>query len=357
MSQQSQTPVQSFSFGVGSGWHNESHFAKLAAEHFGTTHRALSGDCSDPETLKKAIWHLDEPLGDMAVIPTYLLSKLTRQHVTVALTGEGADELLGGYDKYKALMVAGRLRPVSWLARAAGPLARLSRRPGLRRGLECVARSGNFSDAYTSLVSVFAQPELDSLLTPELKERLRGTEPATAVIERILQRRKNMPLLDQLMHIDIETWLPNDVLLKADKMSMAHSLEARVPFLDHEFAEFCASIPARLKIHWLTEKYILRQATKGIVPDEIARRRKHGFTVSLKPWHCDDGTTGLIWETLSAQRLQNRGWFDTGVVHQLIGGDLDNTFVRRQIFSLLMIEQWAATFLDGDPNRHLTQAA
>jgi asparagine synthase (glutamine-hydrolysing) len=96
MSQLSKEPVQSFSFGVGSGWHNESGFAELVANHFGTDHRALSGDCGDPETLKNSIWHLDEPLGDMAIIPTYLLSKLTRQHVTVALTGEGADELLGG---------------------------------------------------------------------------------------------------------------------------------------------------------------------------------------------------------------------------------------------------------------------
>jgi len=357
MSQNSKTPVQSFSFGVGSGWHNESRFAELVARHFGTAHRALSGDCGDPETLKKAIWHLDEPLGDMAIIPTYLLSKLTRQHVTVALTGEGADELLGGYDKYKALMAARRLRPISWIARAAGPLAGLSSGPGLRRALGCVARGGDLSAAYTSLVAVFDQPELDSLLTSDLTERLRDTEPATAVIERILQDRMNMPLLDQLMHIDIETWLPNDVLLKADKMSMAHSLEARVPFLDHEFAEFCASIPPRLKIHWLTEKYVLRRAMTGIVPDEILRRRKHGFTVSLNPWRSDDGTTGLIWETLSARRLQNRGWFDSGVVHQLIGGKLDNPFIRRQVFSILMLEQWAATFLDGNPTRHLAQVA
>jgi asparagine synthase (glutamine-hydrolysing) len=347
MSQISKTPVQSFSFGVGSGWHNESHFAELVAKHFGTEHRALSGDCGDPETLKDSIWHLDEPLGDMAIIPTYLLSKLTREHVTIALTGEGADELLGGYDKYKALIAARRLRGLSWAAKAGESVAGLSRGPGFRRALRCVARSGDFADAYMSLVSVFDESEVKSLLTPELAARLKNTEPATAVIERILKDRTEMPLLDQLMHIDIETWLPNDVLLKADKMSMAHSLEARVPFLDHEFAEFCASIPPRLKIRWLKEKYILRQAMKGLVPDEIRRRRKHGFTVSLKPWLNDDGATGLIPETLSASRLQDRGWFDGGVVQQLTGGNLDNPFTRRQVFSLLMAEQWATTFLDN----------
>jgi len=357
MSQISNTPVQSFSFGVGSGWHNESHFAETVGNHFGTTHRALSGDCSDPDTLNKAIWHLDEPLGDMAIIPTYLLSKLTRQHVTVALTGEGADELLGGYDKYKALLAARRLRPFSLVARAAGPLAGLSPGIGLSRALGCVARSSDLASAYTSLVAVFDQPELDSLLSPELAEQLTDTEPATAVIERIVQDRKDMPLLDQLMHIDIETWLPNDVLLKADKMSMAHSLEARVPFLDHDFAEFCASIPPKLKIHWLTEKFILRRAMKGIVPDEILRRRKHGFTVSLKPWLNADGATGLIRETLSTRRLRNRGWFDPEVVHQLISGNLDNPFTRRQVFSILMLEQWATTFLDRNPTQHLVQVA
>jgi asparagine synthase (glutamine-hydrolysing) len=292
----------------------------------------------------------------MAIIPTYLLSKLTRQHVTVALTGEGADELLGGYDKYKALMAVHRLRRVSWAARAAGPLGGLFRGPGPRRALKSVALGGDFPAAYISLVSVFDEQERDSILTPELTARLRDTEPATAVIERILKDRTKLPMLDQLMHIDIETWLPNDVLLKADKMSMAHSLEARVPFLDHEFAEFCASIPPRLKIRWLKEKYILRQAMKGIVPDQILQRRKHGFTVSLKPWLGDDGKTGLIPETLSARHLQRRGWFDSGFVQQLIGEKLDDPFVRRQVFSLLMAEQWAGTFLDGDPTRHLTHA-
>lgn len=357
MSQMSDTPVQSFSFGVGSGWHNESQFAKLAADHFGTKHRALSGDCGDPETLRDSIWHLDEPLGDMAIIPTYLLSKLTREHVTIALTGEGADELLGGYDKYKALMAARRVRGFSWAARGVEPLAGLSRGPGLRRALRCVARSSDLADAYTSLVAVFDEPELDSLLTPELAARLNGTEPATAVIERILKDRTELPLLDQLMHIDVETWLPNDVLLKADKMSMAHSLEARVPFLDHEFAEFCASIPPKLKIHWLKEKYILRKAMTGVVPDEILNRRKHGFTVSLKPWLDADGTTGLIPETLSGSRLKDRGWFNSGVVQKLIGDNLDDSFIRRQVFSLLMAEQWAATFLDGDSTRYLPQVA
>jgi asparagine synthase (glutamine-hydrolysing) len=220
-----------------------------------------------------------------------------------------------------------------------------------------VSLGGNFAAAYISLVSVFDQQELDSLLTPELTARLRDTEPATAVIERILKGRTGMPLLDQLMHIDIETWLPNDVLLKADKMSMAHSLEARVPFLDHEFAEFCASIPPRLKIRWHKEKYILRQAMTGIVPDEIRRRRKHGFTVSLKPWLGGDRKTGLIPETLAADRLQRRGWFDSEIVSQLIGERLDDPFIRRQVFSLLMAEQWADTFLDRDPTRHLMQAA
>lgn len=342
----SATPVESFSFGVGSGWHNESHFAKLVANHFGTVHRELSGDCSDPDTLKRAIWHLDEPLADMAIIPTYLLSKLTRQHVTVALSGEGADELLGGYDKYKALTAVRRLRALSWIAGAMQPLARISSRPTLRRTLGCAARAQNLADAYTTLIAVFDDSELGKLISPELGECLEGTEPAIGVIERILRDRKDAPVLDQLMHIDIETWLPNDVLLKADKMSMAHSLEARVPFLDHEFAEFCASIPPSFKIHWLTEKYILRRAMSGLVPDEIPRRRKHGFTVSLKPWLNGNGAPGLIEEILSANRLSTRGWFRPSFVSGLVNSELDNPYIRRQVFSILMLEQWASTFLD-----------
>ena len=351
MSGMIQEPVRSFSFGVGEGWHNESEFAAIAADRFGTQHYKLGGNCNDPETLERAVWFLDEPLADTAVIPTYLLSELTRQHVTVVLTGEGADELLGGYDKYKALSVVAKLKRLSWLAMAGRPVSQFFSLSGLERALDSVALAGDFPAAYMALVSVFSPNELDSLLTPELLEMFRDTEPPEAVIRRALADLQELNIMDQLMHIDVATWLPNDVLLKADKMSMAHALEARVPFLDHEFAEFAASIPSSIKLRRMREKHILRLAMRGLVPEQIVRRRKHGFTVSLKPWQSSEGSSGLLETVLSSERLRARGWFRPEAVAALLRKPLDDGFVRRQVFTVLMAEEWSRIFLDGAGRR------
>ena len=141
--------------------------------------------------------------------------------------------------------------------------------------------------------------------------------------------------------MDIDTWLPNDILLKADKMTMAHGLEARVPFLDYEFAEFCARMPSSLKLRRLQEKYVLRKAMHGMVPEEIIRRRKHGFTVSLKSW-----LNGTLKSVLEESRLRERGWFRPEWVNEKLSADLDDPFVRRQVFAVVTLELWAQTFLD-----------
>lgn len=355
MSKLMNQPVKTFSFGVGSGWHNESKFANLAAERFATDHYPLTGDCNDKDTFERTVWSLDEPLADAAIIPTYLLSELTRQHVTVVLTGEGADELLGGYDKYKALSLAAKLKPFAKIAAVASALCRKMGNLSAHRAAECISLSADLPAAYIALVSVFSEAEKGRLITPELQESLRHTEPPDMVIRRALRGRENLSILDQLMHIDVATWLPNDVLLKADKMSMAHSLEARVPFLDHEFAEFAASIPSTMKLKWMREKHILRLAMKNLVPDEIIKRRKHGFTVSLNPWRGSASDPGLLETVLSDSRTRSRNWFRPEALAELQRQPLDNAFARRQIFTVLMAEQWASIHLDNGSNRSWCQ--
>jgi len=351
MSKMSDRPVETFSFGVGSGWHNETEYAELAASAFNTSHHPLSGDCNEPEFLEQAIWYLDEPLADTAIIPTYLLSKLTRQHVTVALTGEGADELLGGYDKYKVLTYGDRIG--RWLPSA--PLSAFSnlvpKWHKLYRALRFLSNSRDTAKAYMELVAVFSDREKQNLYASDTCALLYKKEPAYEVINRILDGCHGPTYLDDLLHIDLQTWLPNDVLLKADKMTMAHSLEGRVPFLDHEFAQFCASMPASLKIKGLREKHILRESMRGLVPERIVNRKKHGFTVSLKPWTKDSNNTrnDLVRETLSEQNIKQRGWFNYTPVNKLLNGDLNDQYTRRQVTSLLMLEKWAQIFLDS-PN-------
>ena len=215
-------PVETFSFGVGSGWHNETEYAEIVASRFGTAHHALSGDCDDIDVLRQVIWHLDEPLADTAVIPTYQLSALTRQHVTVALTGEGADELLGGYDKYKALVVGdrlGRWLPGGALGAFHGLVANW---PKASRGLNFLAAAKDRARAYMALIAVFDDADLRRVLTPETHRLVTDQEPANEVIRRVLAGCKGPTWLDDLFQIDVHTWLVDDVLLKADKMSMAH---------------------------------------------------------------------------------------------------------------------------------------
>jgi len=340
-------PIQTFSFGVAEGWHNEAHYAEIVAEALGTDHHPLTGDLNDSDLLGKIIWHLDEPLADTAVIPTYLLSALTRRHVTVALTGEGADELLGGYEKYKILVggdMASRLVP-------AGPFVflgdMLSRWEKPHRALRYLAAARDRARSYMELVSVFNEREKSELLSAAGRALISGTDSGEGVVRRILAHaNRHTDYLNELMHIDVQTWLPNDVLLKADKMSMAHGLEARVPFLDHEFAEFCAKMPAGLKIRRGKEKYVLRRSMEGILPPEIVSRKKHGFTVPLTDWLTGDDATGPLAAILNDDCAVAH-LFDKGRVRRLLRRDVNNEFVRRQVFCLKMLQDWSAVFLDA----------
>jgi len=345
MSQMSNKPVETFSFGVGSGWHNETSYAEEVSEFFNTSHHPLSGDCNEPELFKRVIWYLDEPLADTAVIPTFLLSKLTREFVTVALTGEGADELLGGYDKYKVLLVGDRIGKFvpEFLLR---PFTKVTKNWNkLFRGLNFLASSRDRARAYMELVSVFHESEKQNLYSETGKKFVKKAESSSQVIKRILDDCKGTTYLDDLFQIDLMTWLPNDVLLKADKMTMAHGLEGRVPFLDHKFAEFCSSIPANLKVKKWQEKYILRKAMQGFVPDSIIKRKKHGFTVSLKPW-ANGGENSTLRSILSKENIERRGLFNFAEVDKLLNKDLDDPYVRRQVTSLLTFELWAQVFID-----------
>jgi asparagine synthase (glutamine-hydrolysing) len=334
-------PVETFSFGVGTGWHDETQYAELAARALNTNHHPLSGDCDDLDLLRKVVWHLDEPLADTATVPTYQLASLASRHVTVALSGEGADELLGGYDKYKLLSYGQRLGPL--VPRVPGNLiAKLMQgwtKP--HRALRFLAQSYDQPQAYMELVGVYNDAERQRALSPVLAQQLRDQEPAAEVVRRIFHECQGLSYLDTIFHVDIDTWLPNDILLKADKMTMAHGLEARVPFLDHEFAEFCARMPASLKLRHWQEKYVLRKAMRGMVPEAIVNRRKHGFTVSLKSW-----LDGPLRTVLDDGRLRARGWFNPEWVAQRMQGDLNDPFVRRQVFAIVALELWAETFLD-----------
>lgn len=344
MSQVSKDPIETFSIGFDDQIKDESKYARIVADHFKTTHHELLACADAVELLQSVIWSLDEPLADAATIPTYMMSKMTKEYVTVVLSGEGADELFGGYDKYKILCLINRVRPMvpsrlfNWLSDSSGMGINLS------RVCQMLAECQDMTDGYLRLTSVFTQDEKLNVYSEKVKRYFRRYDSSREVVNKYLGKCENM--LDSLMYLDIKTWLPNDVLLKNDKMTMANSIEARVPFLDHKFAEMAAQIPASSKLRWMKEKYILRKAMQGIVPDCIVKRRKHGFTVPIQHWMKGD-LMNFSKKILSRKNVENRGFFDFPTVEAIMNKNQDNVFYRRQFWSLLTFELWCQVYIDG----------
>lgn len=339
MSEIKTDPVETFSIGFDDTKWNESYYSDIVAKHYKTNHHRLIAKANAIDLIKKVIWHLDEPLADAATIPTFMMSELTREFVTVVLSGEGTDELLGGYDKYKVLGLGHALRFFTpgfifkGFASCAGKNIKLSRL------CEFLAALRDPAQAYLQLVAVFSEKEKQELYRqPSLMKN-----SSYELIRSLSSRFKDT--LHNYLYIDIKTWLPNDVLLKNDKMSMANSIEARVPFLDHLFAEDAARVPASLKMRGMTEKYILRKAMEPIVPRVITRRRKHGFTVPLQHWM--EGELDLFSRSvLSRNNIEKRGLLNYEFVDNLRCKSMNNVYYRRQFWGVLTFELWCQTFLD-----------
>ncbi len=334
-------PVETFSIGFDDIKWNESRYSDFVASHYHTNHHRLIAGAHHIDLMHKVIRHLDEPLADAATIPTYMMSELTRRYVTVVLSGEGADELFAGYDKYKILdfgRFIRRLNP-SFLFNSMSNSSLGRKNITIGRISDYLGAVKDPAHAYLQLVSVFTKRERQKLYRrPDIIN-----DTSYEIIKKYINRFENN--LHNLLYIDLKTWLPNDVLLKNDKMTMANSIEARVPFLDHLFAEESARIPASMKMKGMREKYILRKAMESVVPMEIVKRRKHGFTVPLQHW-MDGGLDRFAREALSKKTIERRGYFNYDTIESLFQKSLKNIFYRRQFWSVLTFELWCQTFLD-----------
>jgi len=348
MSQLVDNPVKTFTAGFEGGWYDESPYAELIAKEFKTDHHPLKIKADAVSVLEKAIWHLDEPLADAATIPTYLLSQLTKKFVTVILSGEGADELLAGYDKYKFLFYREKLSPLLYKPLFSIMSNIFKNKIKFQRGFDLLSSKGSAGETYLNLAAVFTEQEKQKLLGPELKELKNGTEEPLKLVDRYLSDEgQGEDFLDRLMYLDIKTWLPNDVLLKNDKMTMAHSLEARVPFLDHKFAEFAMTIPNKLKLKGLSEKHILRKSMKGLIPKSIIKRKKHGFTVPIAKW-MQNGLRKYVETLLDKERVKSLGFWNYSYIEKLMTQDLNNEFYRRQFWTIVTFEVWHKIFVERE---------
>ncbi|MGQ0603008.1 MAG: asparagine synthase (glutamine-hydrolyzing) [Anaerolineales bacterium] len=349
MSQLMSQPVDTFSVGFEEEVHNELPFAGLIAQHFGTHHHELMVNTCSPELFERLVWHFDEPVADPAAVPTMLVSELARRHVTVVLTGEGGDELFAGYDYYRSARARqpGDFVPASVRRQVLPALARTANailgRPryhertiwfwSLPPHKQILAAAGVFTDAGKA-----------SLYHPTFRSQ--GTEDATgAILKRAYDRSGARHELSRRMYWDTKVWLADDLLMKVDKMSMSHSIEARTPYLDHRLMEFMATVPVSLKVDGGIPKRILKEVAKTILPDAIINRRKHTFDVPIGKW-LTGSLRELTLDVVASGRVGGRPIFNpdyiTGELWRgLQAGDRGSA---RQLWTLLNLGLWAKRY-------------
>jgi asparagine synthase (glutamine-hydrolysing) len=293
MAQESGGRVKTFSIGYeGAGsFQDERRYARIVAERFATEHHEFVVSPDVKALLPDLVATMEQPFADSSVIPNYYISKLTRQHVTVALSGLGGDEIGGGYQRYLGMLwserygrLPGALRP-GWLESA------VARLPDVRSGRRWIDQAKRFfaaagmgtADRYAAMVTTFSPADRARLLAPDFRARF-GPDDAEDLVRRVFASGDADGVLNAAMLADLRSYLPGDLLTLADRVSMRHSLEVRVPFLDHPLVELMASVPDNLKVAGRTKKVLMREAFQALLPASILRRRKVGFSVPLALW-------------------------------------------------------------------------
>ncbi|MCI0621692.1 MAG: asparagine synthase (glutamine-hydrolyzing) [Acidobacteria bacterium] len=350
-------PVKSFSIGFGEEVYNELPYAKVVAEAFGTEHHEIMVRPDVFELLPKLIWHLDEPIADSAFITTFLVSEFARKSVTVILSGVGGDELFGGYRRYLGSEIAQYYDRLPRIVRQKLIPAVVNRLPVDRnsnlRNYFRLARAFVSSShltpesSYLRYLAVFNPEGRSSLYSHDFREEL-NRSAAPCLLEQHLSSLPSTDLKSLMMLLDLKTQLPDDLLALSDKMSMAASLECRVPFLDHEFVEFAARVPSELKVRGFEMKYLFKKAMKPLLPESILNRPKRGFGAPFGAWLRGE-LRPLALEILSERNVRQRGFFEWPAVQSAI----DLHFAEREdhtdhLLALINFELWCRIYIDGN---------
>jgi asparagine synthase (glutamine-hydrolysing) len=350
MAQASSEPVKTFTVGVDDPRYDEREPARIAASAFGTDHEELVVEPNPVELVARLTTFLDEPLGDDAILPTFLISEVARRHVTVALTGDGGDESFAGYERYAAMGLARRVGRVplapGLAARAirAFPAARTHPRSTPARAARLLETAALPTvERYGALMQVFPAPLREELYTPALLASLGGARGASALLG--LPPRDGIAGLQLL---DARTYLPDDLLVKADRASMAVSLELRSPLLDHRVLELGVSLPDSLRWSGRRGKLALRRAFAHLVPKELAARGKTGFGIPLGAWFREP-LRELAGDVLLGPRARARGQLRPAAVERLLAehvrGERDH---GHRLWCLLVLELWQRSWLEAE---------
>ncbi len=345
------TPVNTFTIGFGGnvgGFDDERKYAKLVAERYRTNHREHEVQPDVGGLIQKIVRAFDEPFADDSTVPSYFVSQIARRNVTVALSGLGGDELFCGYERYLGFQITQLYQKIPGMIREKV----------IRRFVEELPElsNGNYTISHMKRFVRSSSPECGrryfgfvSKINPKYKhslfgDRQNGRAPAFEAVEQqyldLFNAGRAQDPLNKVFYSDMKTYLPEDILACTDRLSMHHSLEVRVPFLDYKLVEYCATIPPEMKIKWLKKKYLLKKGVSGLLPKPVLEHKKQGFVGPMTKWLQTD-LKGLTRDMLSERNLGQHGLFDKKTVDRI----LDDHYSGREIndttiWSLMMFQSW-----------------
>jgi asparagine synthase (glutamine-hydrolysing) len=339
--------VKAFSADFEEGSYSELPYARMVAERYGVDHRVITVTPRIEDLIQRIVWYNDEPLGDSSTVPTFLLSQFVRQHVTVALSGDGGDETYFGYETYQADQLFSVYRRLPGFMRRSLVPAAVARLPvsfekmSLDFKLRQFVAAGttNPFEAHCSWRRIFSEAERKRVLSPSVEAAARRYSPFETP-RRWFDRHPEGDFLTRCLYVDLRTWMVDDILAKVDRASMAHALEVRAPFLDYEAVELAFSLPRSLKLHGASKKYIVKRAFERRLPPEILHRKKAGFSSPLGFW-LRGPLRPLVEDLLCEKRLAGMGIFEPAAVRRVIDdlmtGTRDTSY---QLWGLLNLVLW-----------------
>jgi asparagine synthase (glutamine-hydrolysing) len=359
--EQTNKKIKTFTVGFKSeDFDDERPYARMAAERFGAEHNEITLSPEEFSSfLPSYVRHMEEPVCEAPAIALYYVSKLARKSVTVLLSGEGGDEAFGGYNTYRNILMLERAKSM------AGPLKGIlpqcinaaSRINGFGRLQKYASlikpRLPDYYYSFTSSPFSFFNQNRDRLYSDEFLAGV-SVKKSTEIIRRLFHAVEGRPCLDQMLYVDTKTWLPDDLLIKADKITMANSLELRVPLLDHLVLEFAAGLPPNFKVQGMETKRVLKKAFSRSIPEAILKRRKTGFPVPLRKWLQND-LRDYAHDILLSQRATQRGFFRKGQMEAALA-DAENGQLSKELFALLTLELWHREFVDSPAAVHQLSA-
>jgi asparagine synthase (glutamine-hydrolysing) len=356
MSELTDHKVKTFAVGFDHPDYNELPYARLVADHFGTDHYELVVRSSDLTAYWPLLtWHRDEPVSEPSDLGVYLVSRLARQHVKVVLSGEGGDELFAGYPKYVVDWLAKYYHILPAAIRDGMITPLLDHLPYSMRKLKTAARniSQPAPQRWMAWFGIFNGQLKEQLLAGSVKASI--DLDASRAFRRWLEQNPQRDDLSAMLYLDTKIWLPDNLLMKGDKMTMAASLEGRIPLLDHQLIEYAASIPSDIKIRPFRAKYLLKRAFADFLPAPILTRKKMGFNVPTGIWF-REGQRGFITSLLLSERMRSRGYFNVDFVARMLREHLEGrTNYQAQLFTLASLELWFRVFIDS-PRLEIPQA-